>query len=81
MLILSGRVRLSLHLQTVYGFIIAVILKQSVFSNSLQGTCGYGPGPRDVGQQNHHQWSEELPQVSSPRQLCVLRCQESSLSP
>uniref|UniRef100_A0A8D2ZI65 Rho GTPase activating protein 42 n=1 Tax=Scophthalmus maximus TaxID=52904 RepID=A0A8D2ZI65_SCOMX len=34
MLILSGRVRLSLHLQTVYGFIIAVILKQSVFSTA-----------------------------------------------
>lgn len=48
---------------------------KSVF-NSVQGTCGYRPGPGDVGQQNHHQWSEELPQVSLPRQLCVLSCQE-----
>lgn len=51
------------------------------FLNSIQGTSGYGPGPRHMGQQNHHQWSEELPQVSSPHRLCIFSSQESSLPP
>lgn len=51
-------------------------------SDSIKGTCGYGPGSRDVGQQNHHQRLEELPQVSSlSQQLHVFHCQESSLPP
>lgn len=41
-------------------------IKNIVFFNSQQGSGGHGPGSGDVGQQNHHQRSEELPQVSSP---------------
>lgn len=48
---------------------------------SFQSTCGFRAGSWDVGQQNHHQRFEELPQVSLPHQLHVLNCQEWSLAP
>lgn len=60
---------------SVYRLVIVVLKKKKIkcVSNSIQGTCGYGPGSRDVGQQNYHQRSEELPQVSSPHKLCVFQ--------
>lgn len=46
-------------------------LKIKYVSTSIKGISGYGPGSRDMGQQNHHQRSEKLPQVSLPHQLCI----------
>lgn len=79
---LTGHVMLYWFLKTICSLNLPsghITIKH--LSNSIQSTCGYGPGPRHVGQQNYHQRPEELPQVSSPHHLRALKCQESSLPP